>query len=151
MGDAIRSACATVGSHARAVTAWGASFAAALAIAIGMAGCGGSDEPGYCADRAALEQSLADLGEVDVRADGLDALTQQLRVVQRDASALVTSTREEFGPEASALRSAIAQLEGSARAALADPSAELVSAVAADASSVASAFGELSDAVSADC
>ena len=133
------------------MTAWGASFAAALSIAIGVAACGGSDEPEYCADRAALQQSLADLGDVDVRADGLDALTQQLRTVQRDASALVSSARDEFGPEASALRSAIVRLEGSARAAIADPSAELVSEVAADASGVASVFGELSDAVGSSC
>jgi hypothetical protein len=151
MGDAIRNVCATVGCGARVMTARGATVAVALSIAIGMTGCGGSDEPGYCADRAALEQSLADLGGVDVRADGLDALTQQLRIVQRDASALVSSTRDEFGPEASALRSAIARLEGSARAAIADPSAALVSEVAADASGVASAFGELSDAVASDC
>ena len=151
MGDAIRNACATVGARARPVTARGASLAAALSIAVVLAGCGGSDEPGYCADRAALEQSLADLGDVDVRADGLDALTQQLRVVQRDASALVGSARDAFGPEASALRSAIGRLEESTRAAIADPSAALVSEVAADASGVASAFGELSDAVSSDC
>jgi hypothetical protein len=101
--------------------------------------------------RAALERSLADLGDVDVRADGLDALTQQLRTVQRDASALVSSARDEFGPEASALRSAISRLEGSVRAAIADPSAELVSDVAVDASGVAAVFGELSDAVGSSC
>lgn len=124
---------------------------AAIGLAIGVAGCGGSDKPAYCADRTALRQSLADLGDVDVRADGVDALTTQLRTVERDATALVGSARDEFAPEASALRSAIARVERSAQQAIADPSAQSVSAVAADASDLASAFGELSDAVAARC
>jgi hypothetical protein len=131
--------------------ACGAPMAAALALAIGVAGCGGSDDPAYCADRTALERSLADLGDVDVRADGVDALTEQLRRVERDAAALVGSARDEFAPEASALRSAIARLERSSQEAIADPSAQRVSDVAADASDVASAFSELSDAVSSRC
>jgi hypothetical protein len=129
----------------------GVPFAAALAIALGAAGCGGSDEPAYCADRAALEQSLRDLGDVDVGADGLDAVTAQLRQVQRDASALVRSAREEVGPEASALRASIARLEASVRTAAGDPSPQRVADVAADASDAAAAFGALSDAVGGDC
>lgn len=133
------------------MTARGVPFAVALALALGVAGCGDSDQPAYCDDRAALEQSLSDLGDVDVGADGLNALTAQLRQVQRDASALVSSAREEFGPEASALRSSIARLETSVRTAVADPSPQRVSDVAADASSAAAAFGELSDEVAGDC
>jgi ElaB/YqjD/DUF883 family membrane-anchored ribosome-binding protein len=126
-------------------------LAAALAIALAAAGCGGSDQPAYCADRSALEQSLSELGEVDLRADGVDALTRQLRQVQRDANALVSSARDEFGAEASALRSSIARLETSVRAAVDDPSPQRVSDVAAGASDAAAAFGELSDAVGSSC
>ena len=135
------------------MSARGVPFAAALALALAvcLAGCGDSDQPAYCDDRAALEQSLRDLGDVNVAADGLNALTAQLRQVQRDANALVSSAREQFGPEASALRSSIARLETSARAAVDDPSPERVSDVATDASNVAAAFGELSDAVSGSC
>jgi len=133
------------------MTARALPFAAALALGLGVAGCGGSDEPAYCADRAALEQSFSDLGDVDVAADGLGALTAQLRQVRRDAVALVSSAREEFGPQASALRTSVARLEASVRTAVGDPSPERVSAVAADASDAAAAFGELSDAVGGSC
>lgn len=135
------------------MTARGVPLAAALALglALGVAGCGDSDQPAYCDDRAALEQSLRDLGEVDVGAGGLDALTAQLRQVQRDASALVSSAREEFGPEAAALRSSIARLGTSVRTAVEDPSPQRVSDVAADASDATAAFGELSNAVGGNC
>jgi hypothetical protein len=148
MGKAIRSVRAV---GLRRGPARIASLAAALAMALGVAACGGSDEPAYCADRAALEQSLADLADVDVRADGLDALRAQLRQVERDATALVSSARDEFGPEASALRAAIVRLDDSARAALDDPSAQRVSDVAADASDAAAAFGALSDELASRC
>jgi len=133
------------------MTVRGAPFAAALALALSVAGCGDSDQPAYCADRAALEQSLRGLGDVDVGGDGLDALTAQLRRVQRDAGALVSSAREEFGAEASALRSSIARLETSVRTAVNDPTPQRVADVAADASDTAAAFGELSDAVGGSC
>jgi hypothetical protein len=129
----------------------GVPFAAALALAFGVAGCGGSDQPAYCEDRTALEQSLRDLGDVDLGAGGLNALTAQLRQVERDADALVSSAREEFGPEASALRSSIARLETSVRTAVDDPSPQRVADIAADASDAAAAFGDLSDAVGGSC
>jgi ElaB/YqjD/DUF883 family membrane-anchored ribosome-binding protein len=129
----------------------GVPFAVALALALGAAGCGDSDQPAYCDDRAALEQSLGQLGDVDLRVDGVDALTEQLRQVQRDANALVRSAQDEFGPEASALRSSIARLESSVRAAVDDPSPQRVSDVTVEASAAAAAFGELSDAVGSSC
>jgi hypothetical protein len=133
------------------MTVRGVPFAAALALALSVAGCGDSDQPAYCADRTALEQSLRGLGDVDVGAEGLDALTAQLRRVERDAGALVSSAREEFGPEAAALRSSIARLETSVRTAVDDPSPQRVSDLATEASGVAAAFGELSDAVGSSC
>lgn len=123
----------------------------AVAIAIGAAACGGSDDPAFCADRDALEQSLAGVRDVNVREEGIGALETQLRAVQQDANALVGSAREEFQSEASALRAAITRLESSARAAVSEPSAQSLSNVAAGVSGVASAFRELSDAVSSRC
>lgn len=137
---------------ARAAIGRRALAVAAICAAVGCAtACGGSGDPPYCADRAALERSLEGLRDVDLSTEGLDALTDQLTAVQRDATALVDSARDEFGPEASALRSAIARLERSARVAIADPSAEHASTAAADASGVAASFGELSDAIGSRC
>jgi hypothetical protein len=136
------------------VTVRSACVAAAstLAIATTAGGCGGgSDKPAYCDDRAALEQSLEDLRGFDVRSEGLDALAGELRGVQADANALVRSTREQFRPEADALRSGIAALGDSVRQAASAPSTDAVATVAADVSAVAAAFGRLSDELGADC
>jgi hypothetical protein len=122
-----------------------------LAAAIGIGACGGSANPAYCEDRAALEQSLTDLGNVDVRTQGVEALEARLKEVQSDANALARSAQDEFGPEASALKSAVATLEAAVQRAIAAPSAQSVSDVAAGVSSVTAAFGRLSDAVSSHC
>lgn len=135
----------------RARAAGGAAIGALAAFAVGVAACGGADEPAYCADREALEQSLAGLADVDVRTGGIGALTDQLDEVERDASALVDSARDEFGDEAAALRSAIARFESSARATLADPSAADAAELQADAADVTVAFEALSDAVESSC
>lgn len=130
-----------------------ACLSTAIAIAAAAAGgCGGnSDKPAYCDDRAALEQSLDDLRGFDIRGQGLDALTRELREVQTDANALVRSAREQFRPQADALRSAIGALGDSVRQAASAPSADAVATVAADVSAVAAAFGQLSDELGADC
>ena len=114
-------------------------------------GGGGSEKPAYCADRAALQQSLRRLGDVDVRTQGLDALEARLRQVQQDANALARSARDDFGPEVLALKSAIARLQRAAQEAVAAPSAQSASDVAAEVSRVTSAFGALSDAVRSRC
>lgn len=137
---------------ARRPPRWRAWLLVAGALAGGVAACGGADaDPAYCQDRTALEQSLRDLGDVDLQAGGLDALTDQLRAVQRDADQLASSARDEFAPQASALRAATARLEDSVRATVADPTADRISATAADASDVVTAFGDLSDAIGSRC
>lgn len=128
----------------------GTVIAAAVATAIGVAGCGGSD-PEYCTDRSALRESLSDLRDVDVRADGVGALETQLRQIQSDANALVASAREEFEPEASALRVALTRVEAAGRTAVADPSTQTLPALAAEVAGMVSAFDQLSDAVRSRC
>jgi len=150
MHDDASSAIATARA-ARRPARWRAWLLVAGALAGGVAACGGSDDPAYCADRSALARSLRDLGEVDVRTGGVDALTDQLSVVQRDADELADSARDAFAPQASALRSATARLEGSVRATIADPTADRISTTVADASDVVTAFGDLSDAIGSRC
>ncbi len=128
----------------------GTLVAMAVATAIGIAGCGGSD-PEYCTDRSALQASISDLRDVDVRADGVGALETQLRQIQSDANALVASAREEFEPEASSLRAALTRVETAGQAVVADPSAQAIPALAAAVSSMVSAFDQLSDAVRSRC
>lgn len=130
----------------------GACVAGVVAIAIAVGACGGdTDTPAYCDDRAALQRSLEGLRDFDVRADGLDALEARLEQVQRNAATLVRSAQSEFGPEASALQSAVTALTTSVGQATATPSPQSVAEVVSDVSGVASAFSALSDEVSASC
>jgi len=125
--------------------------AAALAAAAVLAGCGGADQPAYCQDRDDVEQAISDLGDVDVSADGVRALTDQLEQVRAEANALVRSTQDEFGDQAAALRSAVGALGPAAQEAAADPSAQTADVVAERARAVQDAFTTLSDDLASIC
>lgn len=127
--------------------------ASALAVALSLAGAWGcgEDEPAYCGDRDALEESIDGLAEVDVRADGIDALQTQLQDVQTDASALVDATRSEFGPEADQLKTAVSSLGTAVERAGESPSADTLTGIATALSGVQTAFSQLSDAVGDGC
>jgi len=125
--------------------------AAALAAAAVLAGCGGADQPAYCQDRDDVEQAISDLGDVDVSADGVRALTDQLEQVRAEANALVRSTQDEFGDQAAALRSAVGALGPAVQEAAADPSAQTADVVAERARAVQDAFTTLSDDLASIC
>jgi ElaB/YqjD/DUF883 family membrane-anchored ribosome-binding protein len=116
-----------------------------------LVACGGSDKPAYCQDRDDLKESIEGLGSVDVRENGVDALTDQLQQVKGDADALVRSTQDEFGEEADALRSAVATLGTSVRDAAGAPSAQAAGDVAAQIGAVQDALGALSEDVDPSC
>jgi len=115
------------------------------------AGCGGgSDKPGYCADRSQLESSIKDLTNIDP-SQGLSGLETKLTTIQSDANALVASARSDFPSETSAIRSSVNALADDVRALPSSPSATQVAALAADASSVVSAVGDFVDATKSAC
>lgn len=130
-----------------------AVVAGGLAIALAAAGCGGgsSSKPAYCQDRTKLQQSLGELKNLDVRTQGVSAATAKLKQVETDANALVASTRKEFAPQASALKSSLSTLESAVRSAAASPSAQTVGAAATALSGVGTAFTDLSNAVKSKC
>jgi len=128
------------------------SAAAVLAAAAALApvACGGSDKPGYCADRDQLESAIKDLTNLSA-AGGLSGLQSQLRTIQADANALVASARSDFPSETSAIGSSVDKLATDVRALPSSPSAAQVASLAADASSVVSAVGGFADATKSAC
>jgi len=128
-----------------------AAIPAIVAVAVALAGCGGSGKPAYCSDRDALQKSLTELKNVNVSAEGIDEVKAKLTKVESDAQALANSARKEFSPQASTLESSVSKLKTSAQSAAAAPTAQSFAAVASAASGVASAFGDLSSAVSSKC
>ena len=125
-----------------------ALLAAFLALAI--AGCGGSDKPGYCSDRSQLESSIKDLANLSP-SQGLSGLQSQLRTIQNDASALVASARADFPSQTNAIETSINKLSSDVRGLSSSPSAAQIATLASDASAVVSSVRAFADATSSKC
>ena len=54
-----------------------------LLLGASLSACG-SDQPAVCGSADTLESSIADLKDVDVKADGLSALQSQLATVKEE-------------------------------------------------------------------
>ena len=80
---------------------------AALAL---LTGCG-SDKPKYCSDRSNLEQSVKDLGNVQVaQSGGVQQLKTQLQKVETDAQRYELGGSSDFPSQSSAVQSSVSAL-----------------------------------------
>ena len=137
-------------SRARRGGAWAQVllvFAAAAAV-IALAGCG-SSKPGYCQDRANLENSIKGLSNLN--GSGISGLKSQLTQIQRDANALVNSAKSDFPNETSAISSSVSALKDSVTALPSGPSVAQVAAVIKDAANVVSSVKSFTDATGSQC
>jgi hypothetical protein len=128
-------------------------LAAVLCAGALVSGCGGSSSstPSYCKDRSNLESSVKGLTSVDLKSGGTSALKAQLEKVQSDAKALVSSAKSDFPSQTDAISASVTSLETSAKQLPSSPSVGQVAAVAAGASSVATALKGFTDATSSKC
>ena len=116
------------------------------------AGCGGSDKPKYCSDRSSLEQSVKDLGNVNVlQSGGVNQLKSQLGKVESDANAVVSSAKGDFPSETSAIQSSVSSLKSSLAGLPSSPSAQQVVAVGVGAKSVVTSTQTFVDASKSKC
>lgn len=127
-----------------------AALALAAAASFALAACGGSDKPGYCADRDQLERSIKDLAKLSP-ANGLSGLQAQLKTIEDNANALVASARSDFPSETNAIKTSIDSLAGDVRALPSNPSAAQIASLANDASSVVSSVSGFVDATKSKC
>jgi hypothetical protein len=123
---------------------------ALLALPLALAACGGSDKPGYCADRSQLESSIKDLTNLDP-SQGVSGLQTKLRTIEQDAKTLVASARSDFPSETSAIRSSVDALSTDLRALPSNPSVAQIGSLATDASSVVSAVSGFVEATKSQC
>jgi len=114
------------------------------------AGCGGGD-PDYCSDVSDLEQSVKDLGSVDVVEGGRSAVTEALDKVEGNARAAVDSAKSDFPDETSALTKSISDLKSSAGKLGESPTPQQVARSAADVAVVASAVEDFVNATRSEC
>jgi len=128
----------------------GLALALVAVAPVGLTACGGSSKPGYCTDRAALEQSVKSLTSLSP-SQGLSALQTQLRTIQSEANTLVASAKSDFPSETAAIRSSFDALASSVRSLPSSPSASQLATVAADAGSAVSAVNGFFNATKAKC
>jgi hypothetical protein len=126
----------------------GATVATIVAL-IALAGCGGS-KPGYCSDRTKLENSTKGLTSLNV-SSGISGLQSQLKTIQTDATALVSSAKSDFPSQTSAVKSSVDALASAVKALPSSPSAGQIATIASDAASVVNSVKSFADATSSKC
>jgi hypothetical protein len=126
----------------------------AAAAAGAFAGCGSSSsssKPAYCADKSALSSSVNGLKTVDVKNNGVGALTTQVQKVQSDARSLASSAKGDFPDQTSAITSSVNSLSSAVKGLSSPPSVSEVTGVATQVANVGAAFKGFSDAASSKC
>jgi hypothetical protein len=117
---------------------------------VALAGCGGSSKPAYCADRSNLESSIKGLTSLNP-SSGISGLETQLKTIQSDANKLVSSAKNDFPSQTSAIKSSVAALESAVKALPSHPGATQLGGVATAATSVISSVKSFMDATSSNC
>ena len=114
-----------------------------------LAGCG-SSKPAYCSDRTNLENSVKGLTSLTV-SSGISGLQAQLQKIQTDATKLVSSAKNDFPSQTTALKSSVDSLTSAVKALPSSPSAGQIATIASDASSVVSSVTAFTDATKSKC
>jgi hypothetical protein len=136
----------------RPVRALGAATATAVIAVTAAIGCGSSDDhPAYCADRDALQKSITELAQVNVKEQGIQGVQKQVKQVADDAQRLARSAQSQFAPQANALKSSASTLTTTVQQAVSSPSSQSLTAVADDLSKLGTAFADLSESVKSKC
>ena len=118
-------------------------------LAFAVPACGG--DPDYCSDVSELEQSVRDLGDVDVVAGGTNALRDALRGVEDQAQATIEAARDDFPEETSTMRDSLDSLRQSAGELSESPTAEDIAPVATDVAAMVTAVEEFAGAAESEC
>ena len=130
---------------------WWTMFALAAATALMAAGCGGSSKPAYCSNVSDLEQSVDDLKGVTLESGALPTLQTDVKTVQSNADAVVSSAKQDFPSETSALKSSVSSLSTAVTQLPASPTATQLAQLAPMVSSVVTAAKDLESATSSAC
>jgi hypothetical protein len=123
-----------------------------LAIAALVAvGCGGSDKPAYCSNVSDLKQSVDDLKGVKLERGALSTLRTDLQKVQSNADAVVSSAKQDFPSQTSALKSSVSSLSTAVKQLPASPTAQQLVPLVLMVRSVVTAAKGLGSATSSAC
>jgi uncharacterized protein YgiB involved in biofilm formation len=124
---------------------------AGAAAAFVAAGCGGSDKPAYCSNVSDLQQSVDDLKSIQPDSAIVSTLQTDVQKVQRNANAVVSSAKQDFPSQTSALQSSVSSLSTSVKQLPPSPTPQQLFALTAQVNSVVTAAQGLSSATSSAC
>ncbi|HEX6424528.1 MAG TPA: hypothetical protein VFZ79_13680 [Acidimicrobiales bacterium] len=119
-----------------------------------LAACGDDDESSatVCDARADLESSLAALGEIDVPAEGTDAVEAAVDDVGDDVEAVADAAQEEVDDEVDDVQAAVDELEAAVTSfGEQETTGAAVAAVSRAVTDLAVATGALTEALSQEC
>jgi hypothetical protein len=134
---------------------------AVVLLVLGLAACGSDSDSGssttttpqeaVCADKEALEQSVRDLGNIDLSESDESTLEDQANKIGDELDALGNSVKANLEPEVEALKSAVKDLETALKS-FGDQSITTSITEAGDAiSKVGSASSDLASKLDAQC
>ena len=97
---------------------------ALVAVALVAAGCGSSSKPAYCTNVTSLQQSVDDLGNIQLNSNTVSTLQTDVQKVQNNANAVVSSAKADLPSETSALKSSVTTLSNSIKQLPPSPTAQ---------------------------
>ena len=125
---------------------------ALIATALVAAGCGSSSsKPAYCSNVSSLQQSVDDLGNIQLQSGALSTLQTDLQKVQNNADAVVSSAKADFPSQTSALKSSVTALSNSIKQLPASPTPQQLIPLGMEIRSTVTAAKNLSSATSSAC
>jgi hypothetical protein len=124
---------------------------ALAAAALVGAGCGGDDKPEYCSNVSDLQQSVDDLKSIQPDSAIVSTLQTDVQKVQSNADAVVSSAKQDFPTETTALESSVSTLSTAINKLPPSPSPQQLFALAPQIRSVGTAAQGLSGATSSAC
>lgn len=125
------------------------AFALLGVVVLTVASCG--QQPAVCTEAEELRASVRQLQNTSLRENGLGSLTTSLTEVRTQLSQFTAAAKDHFKPQTDAVRAAVDQVQGSAAAAKATPSAPAFGQVGVSLGSLQSAVENLANAVRSTC
>jgi hypothetical protein len=121
------------------------------AAALVAAGCGSSSKPAYCSDVTDLENSVNSLKSVQLNSNTISTLETDVQKVQTNANAVVSSAKQDFPNQTTALESSVSALSTSVKALPPSPTPQQLLTLATQVASTVSAADNFKSATNSAC
>lgn len=124
---------------------------ALLALALFSIGCGDSSKPDYCSNVSDLQGSVDELSSVKLESGAVETLKADLEKIQTNANAVVSSAKQDFPNETSALKSSVSDLSARVNQLPAAPTPQQLLGLGSEIKTTVTAAQELSSATESAC